>query len=410
MSITSTRWFCFVILFIPHLSYGEPVRYNLLTDPGNPQIVQASADTSAIGIFSLEQPRTVPFSNDLKAPEVQCNTGSGRFAAEYGKEIECKEITWPIHFDRLGVSGENVSEQRNLYSPTGWWVLFEWGDIPRLKGNYDVEICAILVNAKSPDKCRALPKPDTAPLIMSWGRTSAQKIESNIQFNIYADNSQNILNDQSWSQLMSQYNYLQQLLSVGGPPNKGIDIIWVGIDADIGFLGGATGSQAFISNYAVENNQVSRNSLLRLHWVSGHEIFHMLSTYSYPLWITESLAHYYGYKSLSMAGVSYQTPVEIWESSLAKMPHASTGLYEANEMVENENDMSYYGLFYDKGAAFWQELDNELTRKETSLDEYIALLSEGDTSNAQLNRNFTIAIEKVLGNRKFAQLVSKYLL
>ena len=410
MYIKLTQWFC-LVLFTPQLLSAEPIRYNLLADPGNPQLVQASANTADIGIFSLQQPRTIPFSNPVKPPKIQCLTESGSYVAEYGKAIECKKITWSLHFDRLGGAGADVSEQRNLYSPTGWWVLFEWGWIPRLKDHHEVEICAELVNAKSSQKCRALPSLNSAPLIMPWGNTSTTKTVSTTQFTVYADNNKNVLNERSWEQLMSQYNYLQQLLSVKTPTNKDIDIIWVGIDADLGTLGGAAGSQAYISNYLLNNKQAEQNSLSRLHWISGHEVFHLLSTYSYPLWASESLAHYYGYKSLGKAGASFdQTPIEIWESRRPEITHASTGLYEANKIVTTNNDLSYYGLFYHKGAAFWQQLDNELNRRGASLDTYIELLSETDASVTQLNNSFVKAVEGVTGKKYFSELTKKYLL
>ncbi|MCF6318846.1 MAG: hypothetical protein L3J83_06165 [Proteobacteria bacterium] len=409
---TLVLWLAFAVLFAPSLVYGELIKYNLQVNPNNPQIVHVSVDTSTLGGFSLERARSLPFSNTVHSPVIQCKTKLDSHTAEYEKAIKCKEITWSIHFNQLDTKGTDVSKQRNLYSSSGWWVLFEWGDIPRLKGYSNAEICVISSNAKYPDKCRALPTLEMPPLIMSWGQASRFEIAENIKFSIYADNIKLVLNDKSWTQLMSQYKYLQHLFSTKGARKQNIDITWIGIDASAGSMGGASGSQAFVSNYIVKNKQVSQDNLSKLHLTSGHELFHMLTTFSYPIWITESLAHYYGYKSLVVAKISHQTPVEIWQSSRIKTPHASTGLYVASEMVENQNDMSYYGLFYNKGAAFWQELDDELVKKGVSLDAYIALLSkgEGNTTGTQLNKEFTTAMKKTLGKRKFSQLISKYLL
>ena len=132
----------FVVLSIPAFSYGATVRYNISINPNNPEIASVSVNTSAIGQFSFIRPRAAPSSNFAQAPEVECLDDSNQqYQADYGTDIVCEEIKWAISFDRLGKLGANVSEQRNLYSPNGWWVLFEWGNIPRLKGVFDIEVC-----------------------------------------------------------------------------------------------------------------------------------------------------------------------------------------------------------------------------------------------------------------------------
>ncbi len=404
---TCIRWYLYLaILFAPSLAYGGLVKYNLQADPYSPQTVLVSADTSTLGEFSLTQARTIPFSKAKTALEIHCKTGSDTTKIVYGQEVECQQITWSIDFKQIPVRGTDVSEQRNLYSSAGWWLLFEWNSIPRLQG-HSVEICANPANSTATDKCRQLPDLNAAPLIMVWGQARTLKAQGDNKFSIYAD-TQRVLSNQGWSQLMAQYSYLQQLLQPKSGHKRDIDIIWVGIDESFGSMGGATGSQSFVANYLVKNNQVSQANLSKLHWISGHEIFHLLSPFLTPLWISESLAHYYGYKSLIKAGVPVQTPVEIWQSKLATAAHASTGLYAAHEMVTDKNDMSYYGLFYNKGAAFWQQLDDELKRNGSSLDSHIALLA--GTSSVKPNKNFVAAVEAVLGKKEFSQLVSKYLL
>jgi hypothetical protein len=410
LMIINKKWLYFIIFFMPTLSFGATIKYNLTSTSDNPKIVQVSVDTSHIGVFSIEQPRQLPFSSDTQVPQIQCITMSGRQKAEYGKEVECREITWFISFDILGENGTDVSKQQNLYSLKGWWVLFEWGDIPRLKGYSDINICASQLNTKFQDTCRTLPANDSAPLILVWGDSAAKKSNQKTHFNLYVDDLTRVLKEGSWAQVLAQFNYLQQLLLNDSEEKKDIDIVWIGIDESIGVLGGAAGSQAYISNYAVKGNQVSLNDLSRLYWISGHEEFHMLSSYSFPTWISESLAHYYGFKSLSAAGFSTQSPIDIWKTQVDKFPHSNTGLYKAHEMVVESNEMNYYGLFYNKGAAFWNELDEALIKKGSSLDLFISFLPNKNNSLAQLNKHFVTAIEKVLEKDDFSRLASNYLL
>lgn len=399
----------FALLFIPCLSFGDVVRYYLQADDSNPLKVNVKVDTSSLGAFSVNPPRNRPFSKMGSALEISCKTESGIIKVTYKKAVQCNEIRWTVDFKLLDNSrGADVSEQVNLYSTEGWWVLFEWESVPRLN-NYPIVVCVQPLSTEYPDKCRNLPKPDSAPLILSWGRASATSHESNANFSVYADDKQRVLSNRNWSFLKSQYEYLQKLISVEDGNIENIDIIWVGIDENAGIVGGAAGDQAFVSNYAFKDGGVSEDNLMRLRWVSGHEIFHMLSSASYPLWLSESLAHYYGYKSLRKAGARFQTPIEVWRSRLGKLVHSEIGLYTANEMVESNNDMSYYDLFYDKGAAFWQELDDSLIEKGASLDDYIALLSRENADSPLLGREFVNEIGKVVGKNKFSYLSAKYL-
>lgn len=404
-----THFILFTFLSMPCLSPADEVRYYLQADTSNPLKATVTADTSALGAFSVSPPRNPPFSKMKSAPEIRCKTQSGFIKANYKNQMQCDEIRWAVDFKLLDDSaGMDVSEQTNLYSTAGWWVLFEWGNIPRLR-MHSIIVCVKVSSVGYSDKCRRLPEPDSAPLILSWGHAIPSGHESGAGFNVYADDKQRILNGSSRSLLKSQYKYLKKVTSAKGRNEESIDIIWVGIDEKTGVVGGAAGDRTFISNYAFKDGKVSEENRNRLHWVSGHEIFHMLSSASYPLWVSESLAHYYGYKSLRKAGVKFRTPVELWLSGAERPEHSETGLYTANEMVEGNNDISYYGLFYDKGAAFWQELDDNLIEKGATLDEYLALLASRSTGSPLLGEKFIDEVEKVIGKKEFSRLSSKYL-
>jgi len=85
----------------------------------------------------------------------------------------------------------------------------------------------------------------------------------------------------------------------------------------------------------------------------------------------------------------------------------STGLLEAHNRVSNELQYQYYPLFYVKGPAFWQAIDQSLTEKGESLDTRLPTLtynqdgSLSDTSIADLT--------KVIGKNKWQELVKLYL-
>ncbi len=408
MSLLKINWPFLIVLLLPFSAIAEKLEYKLTSTLGNPENVKVFVDTSHLGKFSLIRPRQIPNSFIKKAPSVDCIANSRKQKVKYEREYECDRLVWEISFDAISKDGFDVSNQENIHNSNKWWVLFEWGDIPRIKGHPDIDVCVIEIKSKN-KKCRSLPAVNEAPLIFVWGNSSAQNNFKDSYFNLYIDNDQRILKILSWKQLLSQFNYLNQLLLKGKGKNKNFDIVWIGYEKSKGFVGGAAGSETYVANYGVENGKITESDISRLLWISGHEEFHMLSPYSFPLWVSESLAQYYGYKSLSKTGLSSKSPLELWNLKKNDIPHSNTGLYAANRKVVDERNMSYYGLFYDKGAAFWNEVDDALKRKGVSLDSFIQLLSNTNGSEIELNKNFVVAIENVLTKRFFNSLVAKYL-
>lgn len=389
-------------------SEEQSVDFNLRVDPESPNIGVFSANTSDLDRLTLLEPRAVPFSSAGNLAEINCVTGNSTKPVSYGEAQQCDRIEWEVTFDKVDGLDVNVSEQKNLYSETGWWALFEWGVLPRIKEEMNINVCTYSSDGISKKDCRRLPGGNQAPLLLVWGKPNIEYEASGIKFRIFADSSGSaLINESTQQRLSKQFSYLSGLFPPGDTPNPPVDIAWVGIDEERNTVGGAAGESAYISNYAISENN-SEMSQERLFWVSGHETFHMISSYSYPLWIAESLAHYYGYKSLAQHGPALITPIQEWDKQKNSVPNSEAGLYEAHTKVLN-NDGSYYGLFYGKGAAFWHDLDTRLEAKGDSLDHYLSLLSNPQQGNGELSREFTTAIINIIGKQEFEQLVSKYL-
>ena len=237
-------------------------------------------------------------------------------------------------FDKIANSDINVSKQNNLYSDTGWWTLFEWNNIPRLQGSPSINICINRDDIFYKTDCHSLPQLDGPPLILVWGSYDFEYNSTVNNFRIYTDkNGRELLRENVTNKLSKQYEYLSRIFPAKDIPKGTINIVWVGIDKKWSEFGGAAGKSAYISNYVIDNNVVDKLSQERLLWVCGHETFHMIAPYSYPLWISESLAQYYGYKSLSQFSSTLSTPIQDWESKKHLIPNGSTGLNEAHRKV-----------------------------------------------------------------------------
>jgi hypothetical protein len=77
--------------------------------------------------------------------------------------------------------------------------------------------------------------------------------------------------------------------------------------------------------------------------------------------------------------------------------------------VAEQQDYSYYALFYDKGAAFWYELDQLLQQQGKSLDLYLPLLHPQKQSSYELPPDFSDAVSQFVGKQNFELLQQRYL-
>jgi hypothetical protein len=93
----------------------------------------------------------------------------------------------------------------------------------------------------------------------------------------------------------------------------------------------------------------------------------------------------------------------------ASGPVATAGLYLAQQKVAEQQDYSYYGLFYDKGAAFWFELDQLLQQQGKSLDQYLPLLHQQQPDSYQLPAGFIESVSQTVGKPRFEQPQQRYL-
>ena len=398
----------------PALSEPQSIVFHLKVDPENPKTGLFTADTAALDRLTLLPPRSNPVLGAAapsvagRCPAIRCINRNSTGPVACGEPTRCARIEWPVHFNKADDLATRVAEQNNLFSKAGWWALFEWGQIPRIKGVADIDICA--QSAAGAPLCRRLPPVNRPPLLLIFGQPGLDYRASGRRFRIYTDRAGAALMDMPTRQRLSrQYRYLSGLFPAPGGPAEAAHIAWVGIDRDKRSLGGAAGDNAYIANYAVTDNRIDRAARERLFWISGHETFHILAPQGYPLWLAESLAHYYGYKSLRRSGPTLLSPEREWQRQQLPGIDRETGLYEAHTQVVTHGNRQYYGLFYGKGAAFWQALDTRLENNGASLDHYLRLLTHSGPQGAALDPAFIAAITAVIGRRAFAELAEEYL-
>ncbi|BDY05254.1 hypothetical protein [Ferrimonas sp. YFM] len=389
--------------------FTPSVTYQLTVNHQDRQFGNFSVDTSTLNTFTLRPPRSLSEASK-DSLSIQCINGDTAEPANYGEPLKCEQLNWRTSFHSLDDLDINLSEQTSYVSSSGWWVLFEWDTIPRFEGVRDAMVCTQVDDHRTESNCQSLPSAIQPPLILPFGTPTAAFQEQETHFLVYTDiMGRELTINHNQALLSSQYQYLSQLLNRTKATQQQLSLVWAGINESHGMIGGAAGSNAFVSNYAIGDGGISKQSKERLFWVSAHELFHMLAPYSYPTWLSESLAHYYGYKSLAKFGAPSNTPQRDWDSQRTKMPNSDARLYEAHTKVTQERQMQYYGLFYVKGAAFWQRLDELLMRHGDSLDNYLPQLAEWVSQNGHFDSEFETTMSDIVGKKAMEQLLSQFL-
>ncbi|KZL16707.1 hypothetical protein PsAD2_03323 [Pseudovibrio axinellae] len=358
--------------------------------------------------ITLQRPRSFQRNAHTDLPQLKCD-GIQPQIGSYGTTMSCSKLQWTVTFQSTRQTPRAIADQQNLYSPQGWWSLIEWSDIPRVRGISNMKVCGKLVGNEQDMTCSPLPEKSDPPLILTWGKAAKVLTTNATTLTLFKDDPTDALNEDHIPVLQRQIEYLQKVLNTEKiAPNK-IDLIWVAINKELGQTAGAAGKQAFLANFAVTDGIATDDSIAKLHWVSAHELFHLLAPEPYPLWISESLAQYYGYKSLESAGLTSETPMEQWQNFKEHYPYAATGLYEAHNKVTRENNSSYYPLFYIKGAAFWQAVDQELQKAGTSLDKIVPQIEPAGLNHATLSPATIDLLKTTLSQKVVSTLQQQYL-
>jgi hypothetical protein len=371
----------------------------------DPTKAHLSIQTKQLGAFQLSAARSM--KSDAAAPtELLCLRQGKASKATVDTDLMCDEVRWPVHFIELKQQDYDVSQQQNLYSEQGWWLLTEWDDLLRIKGADIAELC--LKKQGQLSECKSIPAMNQPPLFYLIGKSLSSIKIAGQQFDIYSNRDVNTLLSPTQLRLQqAQFNYLMQLTAA--KPSHAISLLWLGVSPAQHNLGGAAGLNSYLANFHYDASGISLKSQQRLWWISGHELFHMLYNKPLPLWQSESLAHYFGYKSLLKAGVKPEYTPLYYAERAASGPNATAGLYLAQQKVTELQDYSYYGLFYDKGAALWFELDQLLQQQGKSLDQYLPLLHQQQPESYQLPADFIDSVSHLIGKRKFEQLQQRYL-
>lgn len=400
-----------LVLVLAHSLVGQCLasQYQLLIDDDTP----TSASIQLVLDDALESDthfiaRQLNESNIENPVCVTSGTKLLRQDAGWLAREGCSAISWKTAFTEASQPEHDVSAQMNLYYPGEWWLFSEWGNLLRSEREVgESEICAKSGTIRT---CRRVPTAEEPPLLMLIGESANRMVFGETSFSFFTGHLPNHFDEADlYESYERQISYLHTVLAeiTDTPLPSVIDVLLLGIDSAQGVVGGAAGVNSYLTNVAVTDNDVGPSERTRLLWISGHELAHMLGLGTEVLWASESLAHYYGFKSLG----DNSHAAELFEQMIKSADRM--GLLEAHQRVTQKGERQYYPQFYTKGASFWKKVDGAIiaaTQDDQSLDNFLPLLINGDFGqNGELPPEFVEVVSKLTGRETIERIVREYL-
>ena len=164
------------------------------------------------------------------------------------------------------------------------------------------------------------------------------------------------------------FSYLMDFHGHVVPDQAGLgrlSVVWLGIEADRGEIGGAAGHRSLLVNYPYGDDAAQSINNARTLLLVAHEQTHQLHDYMrgdappLPAWMSESLAHFSALSALMRSGLPPATTAELASIFIDVERPIDAGLLELARR-HAMGDPEAYGRFYTQGATFWSEVDRIL--------------------------------------------------
>lgn len=290
----------------------------------------------------------------------------------------CRIINWEVDLieeDDQGIAG--FDQKSVLMKNRKWWVFASPSALLRLRREPRSLKISFDVPYQEPFDA-TLPAATRPPAYFALGDFLTQTVERDgVLLNYISDDPEYTSKFVKPDDHTAALGYMSDVLGVtaAGAP-KEITMIMMGIIRDRGVLGGAAGSNAMLVNYIYENKNSRELERYLPILVALHEQFHQLYIgKGHPVWVTESLAHYYGAKAMLRIypnnDVVRGIVEDLYETERGDLP----GLVEISRQIDEERNFQNYDKFYSFGSAYWKKLDDLIALKtdgREGLDEYLA--------------------------------------
>lgn len=341
----------------------------------------------------------------------------------------CREVTWSVTAKRVLDGTVDVSKQASLvFTSPRWFLLSEPTSLLRIVDDTQRSTLSVSTGSARAKGLGATPAGEGRWRVPSTNNAPEFFVVGNIaprtrsigpfQVRYVADDSDRV--DRLGLEAIHE-QALQYLARLLPPPaalplnERMLLVVWIGIDDRHGRAGGAAGSRSFVANYVFGEAETDSLNAARTLTILAHEQFHQLADLvrgplpPFPVWLGESLAHYYGLKALAQAS-SGPAAASVRAQVIDPTRPVNFGLLELDRR-HAAKDPSAYPLFYEQGAAFWAEIDKALRIHSADSNDLDALIPDLLRSNVEeggrLPKAFVASLRIRLGARA-DELLAKY--
>lgn len=341
----------------------------------------------------------------------------------------CRKVTWRVSATRVRDGAVDVSKQASLlFENPRWFLLSEPTALLRVLG--DAQPLTLVVSpgsaqvagfgATSAGEGRwRVPSTDNAPEFFVVGDVTPRiRSIGPFQVRYVADDAERVARLGLEAIHERALQYLARVI----PPSAALPIadrmllvVWIGIDERNGRAGGSAGSRSFVANYVFGGTETESLNAARTLTILAHEQFHQLADLArgslrpLPLWLGESLAHYYGLKALVQASPG-PAAASVRAGFIDPARPVDFGLLALNRR-HVAKDPSAYPLLYAQGATFWAALDSAILIQSggnRSLDSLIPqLLRSNLDDDGKLPFDFIDKLRLLIGSQA-DELLAKY--
>jgi hypothetical protein len=404
-------------------------QYALRVDPKQPSTAFASLDlATSRGTERTLVLRGIDWGLTSQVTEPRCGAEPLRVAgpAAWSVPPDCTSASWTVRFIDAEPGKVDASAQESVHLPGGsWWLLSDPTSLLRLQGDEASSTLTISFAGKPMAHLGAtaadsggwrVPSINNAPEFYVFG--NLKSVEHKVDGFLVRHVADDLDRVQRLGLIRAQEDAWRYLTSIMPPPadtparDRQLLIVWLGVrDRDL--AGGAAGSRSFVANYFEQAEPLPQALTVT---IMAHEQQHQLadmvrgSRPPLPVWVSESLAQYYGLRALTRSGLDPSAIAKVHSRYIDSARPVPAGLLEWQRRYDN-GDAEAYPVFYQQGATFWALLDAELRKASgdgSGLDAFMPrLLTSEYEPHGQLPEPLVAQMRAVAGQR-IDEILAKY--
>ena len=368
-------------IVMTQVSVAEAVNYHVVIDPDEPEVANVTMTLRKSLMARELYSRATNNQTETQVSDVKCGTEllDQNVRKRWQVPRTCNVISWKVNFVKENSHGIAAYEQKSvLMAKRDWWVVASPSALLRLRREPDNLMIKLDVRGHKTINA-LLPGGRRPPAYFALGNAQREMVEGDgIRLTYISDNPAYTSQFVKASDHAKGLEYMAEALGLKDDGRiHDITMIMLGIERERGVLGGAAGENAMMVNYIFENE----NSQDQEHYfpilIALHEQFHQLYNGSHPVWVRESMAHYYATKAIMRVYPDNDTVKEIVDKLYKSPTIGLPGLIEINRRISEERDFTDYDNFYGQGSAYWYTLDRlivKATDGKESLDDYLPLI------------------------------------